>query len=191
MSYSDEAKENAIDAIKDVKDEIVEALIEKDEAPNSILDYSDGETTESYWMDNWYEPSEAVDLIEELDEHEETDEGLWEGCDWRRMLSAKAALTMRNANLSEFSSLMIALNDDIDVDELREEVRDEMKEAKRPDFLALAGDKLGVEAGDDAVEEMADDLLDKWIEEAAQEEQFDKLLKDRVEKAVDEAIQNL
>lgn len=103
-----EADSDSLDAIEHFLDEIVENVIlelgvgfQKD-----ISDF-DGDYLHENVTDRSYRPREAVDILEDLHEFEETDSGLWEGAeDWRRILETIAAYTYSNAVASMFSSNM-------------------------------------------------------------------------------------
>lgn len=134
--YKDKAQEKAADAVRDCIDDIVEQLIDRGEASDDLLnDYgSYGEAAEQDWTDEWYNPQEAVKCLDDLDDHEETDSGLWDGKGWKEMLSAIAAFTFRNGCMSFWQELIKQINDDIDADELKNEIRDAVKAEKMPDI---------------------------------------------------------
>lgn len=139
-----DARDDAKEFLSDnFLEEIVEQLIESGEASDDINnDYPNGDGLfhESI-VDEWYSPSEAVEILEEYDDHEETDSGLWEGLnDWKRILGTIAAFTYGNAVMSEINDLFEEINR-IDVDEIRDELLEPFKKAweQEDEFLKAEG----------------------------------------------------
>jgi hypothetical protein len=62
-------------------------------------------------MQDNYNLKEAAELLDQLDEHEETDEGLWDGQSPREAISTQAAYTYRNACTHEFKRVIGIIND--------------------------------------------------------------------------------
>lgn len=114
-NWKDQAEEDAKDAVLHFEDEILEQLVDDDEASTEINDYSDSYHHESH-IDKDYGFIEAAQLIGELDDYEESDTGLWEGQDMQKALSTCAAFTYGNAVYSEFRRLMGEINDHYDTE---------------------------------------------------------------------------
>lgn len=117
-NWRDEARDDAADMVREFMDDIVERLCENNEADTYYSDYSDSYHHETH-VDKSYNASEAVELLEDLDEYEETDRGLWDGLNgWRDQLSCVAAYTYGNAVASFFTDLVGEINQDDDLMEL-------------------------------------------------------------------------
>jgi hypothetical protein len=113
MSYIDDAKSDAEDTILNFEDEIVEQLHSDGKASDDLFnDYPNGDAYhhESH-VDKWYDLDDAAKVISELDDYEETDSGLWEGCDIKDALAACAAYTYGNAVYHLFQEQIGELND--------------------------------------------------------------------------------
>jgi hypothetical protein len=95
-------------------------------------DYEDGDRYhhESH-VDLDYALRDAVSVIEELDEFEETDSGLWEGQDMKQALATCAAYTYGSAVAYYWSKLIAKINDDDQLEQLKEEDPDPSAEKKR------------------------------------------------------------
>lgn len=97
----------------DLFDEIVaEFLSEKGPTDKvHITDYPSGQqhTPEAPRLS----PREACDLLDEIDEFEETDSGHWEGKEVRQALVICAGLTYRHAVNHYFTSIIDQLNDTV------------------------------------------------------------------------------
>jgi hypothetical protein len=114
--YAADAKSDAVDMAEHFLDEIVDQLFDDGKASNDYNnDYDGGDSYhhESH-VDKHYHWKEAAELLSQLSEHEETDSGLWEGCDWEKVLQAKAAYTYGNAVTSEWFELIEKINDAFD-----------------------------------------------------------------------------
>ncbi len=113
--WRQEALGDAISSVEHFFDEIVQAIIDNSgDAPTDITDrqYSDSYHHESH-IDKSYRLLEAAQLLEDLDEFEETDSGLWEGQMPRDAISTQAAYTYGNAVASMFSDIMGDINSSI------------------------------------------------------------------------------
>ena len=80
-NYLREAADDAADTVRNFADEILEQLLDDGKASDDLLnDYPNGDAWhhESH-VDKWYSMIDAATLIDQLDEFEETDSGLWEG----------------------------------------------------------------------------------------------------------------
>lgn len=80
-----------------------------------LNDYPDGD---SYHHENHtdkaYNLTEAAAVLDQLDDFEETDGGLWEGLAPREAISAQAAYTYANAVYSEWRDIIKDLQEDLD-----------------------------------------------------------------------------
>lgn len=120
-SYYEQAQEEAKDFIVDcLLDEILNQFIEDGEIGTDIRnDFDDGDSAfHETIVDRSYSTEEAIDLIDDLSDYEETDSGLWEGQDWDDILSTKAAFTYGNAVYDKASNLIEWIRDDTDMDEI-------------------------------------------------------------------------
>lgn len=116
QNYRNEASDDAADFCENFIDQIVEQIVENGKASDDYNnDYSDGDSYfhESY-VDRSYNLKEAAELLDELDDHEETDSGLWEGQSPRDAISTQAAFTYGNAVASYFRDLIEEINDAIE-----------------------------------------------------------------------------
>ena len=143
-NYLREAADDAADTVRNFADEILEQLLDDGKASDDLLnDYPDGDSWhhESH-VDKWYSMIDAAVLIDQLDEFEETDSGLWQGQSFKDAISTCAAFTYGNAVMSEWHDLVQRINekasdiiDDYDnqIDELEwgtEEVTEENDDAR-------------------------------------------------------------
>lgn len=113
-NWTQQTEDDAKDAIAYLIDEIVESLVESpEEASTYIQDYSDEYHFSSH-VDRPYSLLEAAELLDQLDEYEETDSGLWEGQEPRRAIETQAAFTYGNAVAGEFSELMENIKNDVE-----------------------------------------------------------------------------
>ena len=113
MSYYTDARSDAAETVEHFLDEIVEQIIDKGEASDDLLnDYLGGDSYhhESH-VDKYYNLSDAAELLHELREHEETDDGLWQGLAPRDAIGAQAAYTYGNAVYSMFRDLIKEINE--------------------------------------------------------------------------------
>ena len=98
-NYLREAADDAADTVRNFADEILEQLLDDGKASDDLLnDYPDGDAWhhESH-VDKWYSMIDAAILIDQLDEFEETDSGLWQGQSFKDAISTCAAFTYGNA----------------------------------------------------------------------------------------------
>lgn len=112
LSYLSDARSDACDLVENFMDQIVEKLVNVDEASDDWNnDYEDGDSYfhESF-VDREYSFREAGELIEELSEYEETDGGLWEGRDMKDAVSTCAAFTYGKAVWCQAEKLMERIN---------------------------------------------------------------------------------
>ena len=113
---------DAQDIISNYIEEIAEMLIDDGEASTDLYnDYNNMDANISESDSYGHNPSDAIEIIDELSEFEEEDGGLWEGCrDYREILSAIAHYTYTNALYHEIESMIESINDTIDSDTITE-----------------------------------------------------------------------
>ena len=107
-NYLREAADDAADTVRNFADEILEQLLDDGKASDDLLnDYPNGDAWhhESH-VDKWYSMIDAATLIDQLDEFEETDSGLWEGQSFKEAIGTCAAFTYGNAVMSEWHDLI-------------------------------------------------------------------------------------
>lgn len=107
------AKSDAAETVLQFIEQVVDRLYIDAEAPRSLFDYDGG--------DRWhyethtgrdYSLLEAAQLLDELRDFEETDNGLWEGeRNAKVVIRTMAAYTYGNAVLSHFETLIERIND--------------------------------------------------------------------------------
>lgn len=102
-TWREQVENEANDIINRHANLIIEYAIDNDEIDGDINSYPpmirDARENEVGWL----QPSEAIELLDELYEHEETDSDLYDMGDYRDMLSSKAEFTYRNALYAEIS----------------------------------------------------------------------------------------
>ena len=147
MSYREDAVSDAKETIENYREAIIDQLADDGEASDDLLnDYSCGDSYHhENHVDKSYDLQEAAQLLEELQEHEETDTGLWDGQAPRDAIATQAAFTYGNAVYHEWKELIDEINDkaqDVsdeyeawaqEVDEKRER-RDELQIADYDDL---------------------------------------------------------
>lgn len=174
-------KADAQDIISNYIEEIAKMLIDDGEASTDLYnDYNDMDANISESDSYGHNPSDAIEIIDELSEFEEEDSGLWEGCrDYGEILSAIAHYTYTNALYHEIESMIESINDIIDSDaitEIEEEITKEI--LTEDDYQSMKEANIDIEDFDQVRE---------WCEENI-EEFVDERLK-RVMKAVEEEIE--
>lgn len=107
------AKSDAAETVLQFADAIVEQISDYAEAPRSLFDYDGGDRWHyETHMSRDYSLLEAAQLLDELRDFEETDNGLWEGeRDAKVVIRTMAAYTYGNAVLSHFETLIERIND--------------------------------------------------------------------------------
>jgi len=133
--YMSEAVNDAKNMALNFLEGIVESYIDNDGKASTDLfnDYGDGDEYhyESH-LDKEYDLTEAATLLNQLDNHEETDSGLWEGLEPREAISAQAAYTYGNAVLSYWEEIVKEVNSSSDMEDLLAKYLDEEgKDIKR------------------------------------------------------------
>lgn len=122
-NYGKNAYIDALDAVDNFIDEIVEMLGDKGEASDDLMnDYPGGdEYHHSNHTDKSYTLLESAQILDQLDDYTETDSGLWEGVsEPRRMLEIQAAYTYGRAVMSQWRDLIEDLNEEFaDIGERR------------------------------------------------------------------------
>jgi hypothetical protein len=111
-NYRDNAKCDAQETVRNFIDEIVEMLVDNEEASDDLLnDYLNGDSYHhENHTDQWYNISDAAAVLDQLSEYEETDTGLWDGCDMKKALSCCAAFTYANAVYDNWRDLIKDIN---------------------------------------------------------------------------------
>ena len=159
-NYRDNAESDARDCVSNFRDEIVEMLLNDGKASDDLLnDYPGGDCYhhESH-TDKWYNLQEAAAVLDQLDEYEETDSGLWEGQDMKTALGTCAAFTYANAVYNSWNNLIESVNDEADtiIDEFDTE-RSELEDAISD--LTSEADDAEADADDEEIEcDVADEL---------------------------------
>jgi hypothetical protein len=111
--YTKEAISDAQDTARNFIEEIAENFRTNDTVSDDLNnDYPNGDSYhhESH-IDKDYSLSEAAELLDELSDHEETDKGLWEGCEPRRAIACQAAFTYGNAVYHYWKELIEDINE--------------------------------------------------------------------------------
>lgn len=132
-NYVSESQDDAADMADHFIDEIVDFLYDDGKASDDFNnDYDDSYHHETH-VDKSYSTTEAMTLLTQLREHEETDGGLWEGKEWDDVLETKAAFTYGNAVASNWNDLIEKINEAYDeaAPALGENFAYEDKEASR------------------------------------------------------------
>lgn len=132
MSYAEDAKLDAKNAVSEYEDSIVRSLMKSRKPSKDLLRYEGGYAYHhERHVDKYYDAEDALRVLTELSEHEEKDSGLWSGdADFRRAMSTCAAYTYGNAVLAEFSKLIEEINShasDIEEDDDEEDGGEEDK----------------------------------------------------------------
>ena len=95
FDYEEDIEKEAISFLEDNLDAVKDGLIDDQEMLDDIRGHDIRDAFHEQVVDRSYSPSDAVAVLEASD-NEETDNGLWEGLDWREALSARAAYTFGN-----------------------------------------------------------------------------------------------
>jgi chaperonin cofactor prefoldin len=132
--YTQEAKDDARETAREFIDKICEDYVDEPRGVSDDLlnDYPNGDAWHhENHVDKSYNLQEAAELLDELRQQEETDSGLWEGLAPREAISAQAAHTYGNAVYSEWRDLVKEINDDSDLEDLKEQL--EALDSTEPD----------------------------------------------------------
>jgi len=131
-TYYQLAEEDAKMLVTDYfMNEIIEQLMENGEASDDYNnDYRNGDGIfHEAIVDRDYSSNEAIELLNDLREYEETDSGLWEGESWDRALATIAAFTYGNAVYDEWTKLIEEINGiDLEENETEEQLEEVIKE---------------------------------------------------------------
>lgn len=114
--YREEARQHAIDMIGEFQKEIGEMLVDDGKASTDLFnDYGTGDAYHhETHVDKAYNLLEAANLLDQLDEYEETDSGLWRDLSPRDAIGAQAAYTYGNAVASMWQEHIEAINNEWD-----------------------------------------------------------------------------
>ncbi len=172
-SYRTDAMNAAKDFIAEhLKEDIIDNLAERGETPKMLYDYPGAEEYTYGYSDTEYGPREAVSLLEDLDDYEETDRGIIGEGDWRDQLSATAAFTYRNAVVSFINDLLEEINQ-IDLETINDEVVEALKEQNSEGLKTIEGeDKIWFE------EDEADYIS------SAFEEEYNEYIREEIESQI-------
>jgi hypothetical protein len=175
-SIESEVETDALEIIEnyDMIDDFITALIDTGEASTDLyndytyLDYAIAEAD-----DYWRNPTEAIEVIDELSEYEEEDSGLWEGSsNYSDILNAIAHYTYTNALYAKIVEKIEEINDEINMDDIREQATEKI--------LDEDDDAIMEEAGIDLANI---DEITEWCEENYQEdyqEAMEAILKEAI-----------
>lgn len=127
-NYLQKAANDAAETVQNFQDEILTQLLAKGKASADLNnDYPGGASWHhECHVDKSYSLRDAANVLDQLDEFEETDSGLWEGLDMKDALSACAAYTYGNAVASEWADLIKQINDEAEliIADFTDEARD-------------------------------------------------------------------
>jgi hypothetical protein len=175
-SWNEKADEDAKEFIRDyLLDEIIEQLMEDGEFGEDIRnDFANGDSSfHETIVDRYYNDKEAIDLISDLYEYEETDSGIWEGLDWSKVLSSKAAWTYGNAVYDKATEILNEIREKIEMDELDLEVAQEINNKTA---------QLSLELEDNELNELID-----WMK-TDHEDDFNRILKEKLTTLIEEEL---
>lgn len=119
-NYRAEASSDADEMVRNFQETIVQMLLDDGEASDDINnDYSNGDAYHhETHVDRAYRLLEAAELLDQLDDYEEDDPGLWDGQDPRDAIATQAAYTYGNAVASMWSDRIRNINYDMDIQEI-------------------------------------------------------------------------
>lgn len=113
-NYLADARSDAAEMAASFADEIVEQITDDGEASTDL--YNDYHNADAYHHENHvdrsYDLIEAAALLDQLDDYEETDHGLWDGLEPRRAIGAQAAYTYGNAVYALWREIIEEINAD-------------------------------------------------------------------------------
>ncbi len=177
-SYRTDAMNGAKDFIAEhLKEDIIDNLVRDYETPEMLYGYPGTEEYTYQYSDTEYRPREAVNLLEELDDYEETDRGIIGEGDWRDQLSATAAFTYRNAVVSFINDLLGEINQ-IDFETIDDEVVEVLKKQNAEGLKTIEGeDKVWFEEDEaDYIRSAFEEEYNEYIREEL-ESQINGILK--------------
>lgn len=113
-SYDATARAYALQLIDQFSEEMADMAAVGDVSDDINNDYPNGDAAfHETAVDRDYPLLEAARLLDELSDHEETDNGLWDGADPRRAISIQAAYTMGNAVAHYWREFIRDMNDEL------------------------------------------------------------------------------
>lgn len=118
MSYLEQAKDDAKEMANYFIDEIAEQFIEDGKVSDDIDDSYHHETH----IDKSYDLQESAEILDDLSNYEEEDEGLWEGQKPKEAIATQAAYTYGNAVIDCYQKLIENINDDTELCNLYDEL---------------------------------------------------------------------
>lgn len=151
-------------------EQIIEAIIE--ELDLDEIEFSD--TLHEVITDQYYSRDEAIRVLDELYEYEETDAGLWEGQGWETILSTKAAYTYSNAVYDHVRN-MIEEMEDIDINEIEYDIAVQWMLDSTDKTISEVTHEMD---GDDVIEHVKD-----------HESEFDDMVKQEITKQMKKVIE--
>src|SRR3982751_3456408 len=124
MKTKDSAVEDAADFVSEFIGQVIDQLIDDGQASDDLLNDYDG--ADSYHhethVDKSYSLLEAAQILDDLSEHEETDEGLWQGLKPRGAISAQAAYTYGNAVYALAQNIISEINGDTEIETILDNI---------------------------------------------------------------------
>lgn len=119
----DDAKE----FLNEFIDQVIEQLLEDGEVSSDVNNDYDG--GDSYFHDSFvgnksYSLSEAAAVLEEYDDYEETDSGLWEGLAPREAVEAQAVYTYSNAVRGAITEIVDEINSSDEVTKILDKIEE-------------------------------------------------------------------
>lgn len=162
-----DASEDAREMATNFFEQIIDQVLEDQEVSDDIYKYDESYHHETH-IDKYYTLREAVDIIEEYGEFEETDSGLWQGCDFKTSLTTCAAFTYGNAVYSCWIDLVNEINDEISNNLTLQELLERYNEIDL-----------------DYDEDTCNEELDDWIKELKTKEQVRNSVEEIISKVID------
>ena len=126
-NYYDEAKDDASGFINNFQDELVESLMENGEVPTYHSDINESYVYESCGAYG-YSLRESAELLDQLDEFEADDSGMWDGQSPRDAVSTMATFTYQNAVSHFITKLLELINDNYDLEDILNEIDEDADE---------------------------------------------------------------
>jgi hypothetical protein len=111
--YRQDAIDDARETARNFEEQILERLMSYGGAASNDLynDYPGGDDYHhEYHVDRYYTLLQAANLLDQLNDHEETDSGLWDGQSPRKAVAVQAAHTYGNAVMYYFVRLITHIN---------------------------------------------------------------------------------
>lgn len=132
-NYTEDAQRDATNTAENFIDEILAQVMDEDKdkeiSKDLFNDYDGGDAYhhESH-VDKAYSLLESATLLDQLENHVETDYGLWSGLEPRQAISAQAAYTYGNAVMYYWSELIEKINEERQEGILSDALQDEQPE---------------------------------------------------------------